>query len=151
MIAYVDAGGIFVTHWLMRERTVGSVVARMPVPLVALGRDGAAFVGVDGVDVKVDGYLRGAGVAEPVEQFVAPGEVGIAGWEVGDGGEPAGGHVHEWGNPAAEMPEVSEDGTTYTYTLRDGVNFGPPLSRPVTSADVAYAFKRIGTESIVAQ
>jgi len=52
---------------------------------------------------------------------------------------------------AEAEPEVSEDGTTYTYTLRDGVNFGPPLSRPVTSADVAYAFKRIGTESIVAQ
>jgi peptide/nickel transport system substrate-binding protein len=52
---------------------------------------------------------------------------------------------------AESDPEVSEDGTTYTYTLRDGVNFGPPLSRPVTSADVAYAFKRIGTESIVAQ
>jgi peptide/nickel transport system substrate-binding protein len=48
-------------------------------------------------------------------------------------------------------PEVSEDGMTYTYTLRDGVNFGPPLSRPVTSEDIAYAFKRIGTESIVAQ
>jgi peptide/nickel transport system substrate-binding protein len=31
------------------------------------------------------------------------------------------------------------------------VNFGPPLSRPVTSEDIAYAFKRIGTESIVAQ
>jgi peptide/nickel transport system substrate-binding protein len=52
---------------------------------------------------------------------------------------------------AESEPEVSEDGTTYTYTLRDGVNFGPPLSRPVTSKDVAYAFKRIGTESLVAQ
>ena len=52
---------------------------------------------------------------------------------------------------AASEPEVSDDGKTYTYTLRDGVNFGPPLSRSVTSADVAYAFKRIGTESIVAQ
>ena len=52
---------------------------------------------------------------------------------------------------AESEPEVSEDGKTYTYTLRDGVNFGPPLSRPVTSEDVAYAFKRIGTESIVAQ
>jgi peptide/nickel transport system substrate-binding protein len=52
---------------------------------------------------------------------------------------------------AESEPEVSDDGMTYTYTLRDGVNFGPPLSRPVTSQDVYYAFKRIGTESIVAQ
>jgi peptide/nickel transport system substrate-binding protein len=52
---------------------------------------------------------------------------------------------------AESEPEVSEDGLTYTYTLRDGVNFGPPLSRPVTSQDVYYAFKRIGTESLVPQ
>jgi peptide/nickel transport system substrate-binding protein len=52
---------------------------------------------------------------------------------------------------AESEPEVSDDGLTYTYTLRDGVNFGPPVSRPITSKDVYYAFKRIGTESIVAQ
>ena len=52
---------------------------------------------------------------------------------------------------AAEEPQVSDDGLTYTFTLRDGVKFGPPVSRDVTSKDVAYAFKRIGTESLVAQ
>jgi peptide/nickel transport system substrate-binding protein len=52
---------------------------------------------------------------------------------------------------AESEPEVADDGKTYTYTLRDGVNFGPPLSRPVTAQDVYYAFKRIGTESLVAQ
>ena len=52
---------------------------------------------------------------------------------------------------ATEEPEVSEDGLTYTFTLREGVQFGPPLNRPVTSQDVAYAFKRIGTPSLVAQ
>jgi peptide/nickel transport system substrate-binding protein len=52
---------------------------------------------------------------------------------------------------AAEDPEISEDGVTYTFTIRDGVKFGPPLSRNVTSADVEYAFKRIGTPSLVAQ
>jgi peptide/nickel transport system substrate-binding protein len=52
---------------------------------------------------------------------------------------------------AAELPEVSEDGLTYTFTLKDGIMFGPPLSREITSEDVLYAFKRIGTESLVAQ
>ena len=41
---------------------------------------------------------------------------------------------------AAALPEVSSDGLTWTFTLRDGVTFGPPLSREITSADVAYAF-----------
>jgi peptide/nickel transport system substrate-binding protein len=52
---------------------------------------------------------------------------------------------------AESEPEISEDGLTYTYTLKQGVQFAPPVSRDVTSADVLYAFKRIGTPSIVAQ
>jgi len=48
-------------------------------------------------------------------------------------------------------PEISADGRTYTFTLKDGVMFGPPVGREVTSKDVAYAFERIGTESLVAQ
>ena len=52
---------------------------------------------------------------------------------------------------AADQPEVSEDGLTWTFKLRDGVMFGPPVNREVTSQDVAYAFERIGTEALVAQ
>lgn len=52
---------------------------------------------------------------------------------------------------AETEPDVSEDGLTYTYTLRDGVKFGPPVSREITSDDALYAFERIGTESLVAQ
>jgi len=52
---------------------------------------------------------------------------------------------------AAGMPKVSGDDRTYTFTLKDGVMFGPPVDREVTSKDVLYAFERIGTESLVAQ
>jgi peptide/nickel transport system substrate-binding protein len=52
---------------------------------------------------------------------------------------------------AEDMPEVSADGLTYTYHLKDGIMFGPPLSREITSADVEFAFRRIATESLVAQ
>jgi ABC-type transport system substrate-binding protein len=52
---------------------------------------------------------------------------------------------------AADMPKVSGDDRTYTFTLKDGVMFGPPVDREVTSKDVLYAFERIGTESLVAQ
>ena len=48
---------------------------------------------------------------------------------------------------AADMPDVSEDGLTYEFTLREGVMFGPPLNRDITSRDVAYAFERIATPS----
>jgi peptide/nickel transport system substrate-binding protein len=69
------------------------------------------------------------------------------------------GYTHEAGakgnvlvpDLATDLGEISEDGLTYTFTLKDGVMFGPPLSRPITSEDVAYAFERIGTEALVAQ
>ena len=52
---------------------------------------------------------------------------------------------------ATDLGEVSPDGLTYTFTLKDGIAFGPPLSREITSADIAFAFERIGTASLVAQ
>ena len=52
---------------------------------------------------------------------------------------------------AADFPTVSDDGLTWTFTLRPGVRFGPPLNRDVTSKDVAYAFQRIATKSVAAQ
>src|SRR3954454_18703137 len=52
---------------------------------------------------------------------------------------------------AADEPEITDGDTTYTFTIRDGVKFGPPLNRQVTSKDVEYAFRRIGTPSLVAQ
>ena len=52
---------------------------------------------------------------------------------------------------ATGPPTVSEDGLTYEFTLKTGVQFGPPLNRDVTSADIEYAFERINTASLGAQ
>jgi peptide/nickel transport system substrate-binding protein len=52
---------------------------------------------------------------------------------------------------ATDFPVISEDGLTYTFTLKDGIMFGPPLSREITSHDIEFAFRRMATESIVAQ
>jgi peptide/nickel transport system substrate-binding protein len=52
---------------------------------------------------------------------------------------------------ATDLPEVSEDGLTYTFTMKDGIMFGPPLSREITSKDIEFAFRRIATKSLVAQ
>ena len=43
---------------------------------------------------------------------------------------------------AAEEPEISEDGKTITFTIRDNVEFSPPVDRAVTAADVEYAIER---------
>ena len=52
---------------------------------------------------------------------------------------------------AAAPPEISSDGLKYTFKLKPGVKWAPPLNRDVTSKDVAYAFQRINTASLVAQ
>jgi len=52
---------------------------------------------------------------------------------------------------AAAAPEISSDGLTYTFKLKPGLKWAPPLNRDITSQDVAYAFQRINTAALVAQ
>lgn len=44
---------------------------------------------------------------------------------------------------ATDLPEVSEDGMTYTFTLRDGINFAPPYDdQAVTAQSFINAMER---------
>lgn len=43
---------------------------------------------------------------------------------------------------ASGPPIISPDGKTVTVHIKSGFRFSPPVNRPVTSADVAYAFQR---------
>lgn len=47
------------------------------------------------------------------------------------------------GDLATDVPAPTDGGVTYTYKLRDGIKFGPPINRVVTSKDVAYAMNRL--------
>lgn len=45
---------------------------------------------------------------------------------------------------AADLPEVSDDGLTYTFTLRDGITWdAPDGARAITSNDVANGIERV--------
>jgi peptide/nickel transport system substrate-binding protein len=52
---------------------------------------------------------------------------------------------------ANAMPIVTDGGKTYTFTLKSGVKFAPPINREVTSADVLFAFQRINFGPLAAQ
>lgn len=52
---------------------------------------------------------------------------------------------------AEDMPEISEDGLTYTFTLKDGIRWGPPVDREIVCDDFAYEFGRIDVKNVVAQ
>jgi peptide/nickel transport system substrate-binding protein len=47
------------------------------------------------------------------------------------------------GDLAASVPKPTDNGLTYTYHLRSGIKFGPPVNRVITSKDVAYALNRL--------
>src|SRR4051794_7814912 len=47
------------------------------------------------------------------------------------------------GDLAQAVPQPTDNGLTYTYKLRTGVKFAPPVNRAVTSKDVAYAMNRL--------
>jgi len=49
---------------------------------------------------------------------------------------------------ATDTGRVSSDGLTWTFTLKEGVGWQAPLDRSITSADVAYAFRRLDTASL---
>jgi peptide/nickel transport system substrate-binding protein len=47
------------------------------------------------------------------------------------------------GDLATSVPQPTNGGLTYTYHLRPGIKFGPPVNRVITSKDVAYALDRL--------
>jgi peptide/nickel transport system substrate-binding protein len=44
---------------------------------------------------------------------------------------------------ATSVPKPTDGGTTYTFHIKKGVKFGPPVSRQVTSADFLNAMERL--------
>jgi peptide/nickel transport system substrate-binding protein len=52
---------------------------------------------------------------------------------------------------ATSVPAPTDGGKTYTFHLKRGVKFGPPVDRQVTSKDVVYAFERMANPKNGAQ
>ncbi len=52
---------------------------------------------------------------------------------------------------ATALPTPTGNNTVWTFTIKTGVRFAPPVNRVITSQDVAYAFQRIATPALAAQ
>jgi peptide/nickel transport system substrate-binding protein len=48
---------------------------------------------------------------------------------------------------ARALPKATNGGKTYTFHLKTGVKFSPPVNRAVTSHDIAYAMQRLAKPS----
>lgn len=55
-----------------------------------------------------------------------------------EGGEPVGRLAESW--------EISDDGLEYTFTLKEGVMFHPPVDREMVADDVVYSFERMNQQ-----
>ena len=45
---------------------------------------------------------------------------------------------------ATKVPKPTNGGKRYTFTLKNGVRWGPPVNRAITSQDVRYAVEQYG-------
>jgi peptide/nickel transport system substrate-binding protein len=52
---------------------------------------------------------------------------------------------------ATAVPKPTNGGTVYTFHLRPGIKFSPPVNRGITSRDILYAMERIAKPSNGAQ
>jgi peptide/nickel transport system substrate-binding protein len=83
----------------------------------------------------IDYMDPGAAYYQFTYMVTSAGHRALLSWEPDDVEEPT-------PDLATEQPEISDDGQTITFTLREGVEFSPPVDREVTSADVKYAIER---------
>jgi len=51
---------------------------------------------------------------------------------------------------ATDLGKISNGGKTYTFKIKQGVKFGPPLNRQITSADFKFAMERIKDPKLAA-
>jgi peptide/nickel transport system substrate-binding protein len=105
-------------------------------------------------------YRVGVSTFGNTDNLDPTGEYGIPGWGVLDAVQrtlvtfkfaPGDAGTTLVPDLADAIPQPSADGLTYTFHLKPGIKFGPPLNRAITSADVAYAFERLNTKPLVAQ
>ncbi len=52
---------------------------------------------------------------------------------------------------ATSVPAPTDHGLTYTFHLKSGLRFGPPVDRAITSSDILFAFQRINDAALAAQ
>jgi peptide/nickel transport system substrate-binding protein len=52
---------------------------------------------------------------------------------------------------ATSIPKPTNGGKTYTFKLKSGIKFGPPVNREITSKDVAWALNRMAVPKNGAQ
>lgn len=52
---------------------------------------------------------------------------------------------------AEEVPEPTNNGLTYTFNIKDGIQWAPPVDREIVCDDFAYSLGRIDVAEVVAQ
>jgi peptide/nickel transport system substrate-binding protein len=152
-------------------RSGATIDGAMPVPAFAAVRSVRIAVALAGLLLVMTLQAASAGAASsPLAGGVY--KVGLAGSNLGftDSFDPTGeysygalgiysnlmlrtlvGYDHVAGPPgnqlvpdlATTVPAPTDGGRTYTFHLRPGVRFGPPVGRAVTSRDVLYALERL--------
>jgi peptide/nickel transport system substrate-binding protein len=135
---------------------LAALVAVLAIVAVACGggsTEPSATGSTPGGDVPRGGTLHAALVDDVIYGFDPTREYYSVSWEIlrsgftrtlqSYTGEPGAAGAELYPDLAASDPVISEDGLTWTWTLRDGIMFGSPLSRPIVAQDFVTAVNRI--------
>ena len=152
---------------MRRQRRLGFVALTMILSLVAAACGGGSDPGPSDEPGGADGASKGGTLVWESEEFSFTGGFDPVGEYLGEAWgvmvnlglrnlvsykHAAGAEGNEIvADLATEVPEPSADGTEYSFTIKDNVKFGPPLSREIVCEDFEYAFRRIANENLVAQ
>ena len=116
---------------IVMPKQVADMLAGISDDLLRVGTSVGPF---EYTDPAVAGQVGNA-IRDQVEQATCakllnyPDEPPPAGWEL-------------YPEIAARMPDVSADGLTYAYTVRDGYAFSPPSGEPLTAETFRFSIER---------
>jgi YVTN family beta-propeller protein len=113
----------------------GRVWASVQTPAAAQPSGGTAVVSVPSYVTTLDPAVAFNGGASPVEYATCAMLLNYP-------DEPGAGGLRLVPDAARALPTVSEDGRSYTFTIRPGMRFSPPSNQPVTAQTFKHTIER---------
>jgi YVTN family beta-propeller protein len=113
----------------------GKVWASVQTPAAAQPSGGTAVVSVPSYVTTLDPAVAFNGGASPVEYATCAMLLNYP-------DEPGAGGLRLVPDAARALPTVSEDGRSYTFTIRPGMRFSPPSNQPVTAQTFKHTIER---------
>ena len=135
----------------MCKRLVTTLTAVLVAGLAAAGCGSSSSNSSPGAGSVINGGTLRAGIPDNPDHLDTGLSYAVEGWQILEA--TSNGLVTFANGPgkvvpdmAVSMPTVTDGGRTYTFHLRRGIRFSPPVNRAVRPSDFQYAIERLFQE-----